>query len=172
MSVLAYIGLGSNQGDSIATLKSALKQLAEQAAIQVEAVSSFYQTKPVGPQDQPDYINAVAALKTDLSAQNLLAVLLEIERLHGRVRDPHLRWGPRTLDLDLLLYGDAIIQEPNLVIPHPELCKRAFVVYPLMEISSELTLPNGPALKTCQAQLDAGDLIKIAAIKILANNLY
>lgn len=91
MSVLAYIGLGSNQGDSIATLKSALKQLAEQAAIQVEAVSSFYQTKPVGPQDQPDYINAVAALKTDLSAQNLLAVLLKIECLHGRVRDPNLR---------------------------------------------------------------------------------
>lgn len=161
MTTLAYIGLGSNQGNSLATLKSALKQLHEHAAIKVQTVSSFYQTKPVGPQDQPDYVNAVAGLSTSLSAQALLAVLLEIERLHGRVRDPHLRWGPRTLDLDLLVFGDELIHETNLIVPHPELCKRAFVVYPLMEIAAELTLPNGVALKTCQAQLDAGDLVKI-----------
>ncbi|MFZ1386018.1 MAG: 2-amino-4-hydroxy-6-hydroxymethyldihydropteridine diphosphokinase [Thiolinea sp.] len=161
MKTLAYIGLGSNQGESIATLKSALKQLAEHASIELQAVSSFYQTKPVGPQNQSDYVNAVAGLKTELSAQALLAVLLEIERLHGRVRDPNLRWGPRTLDLDLLLYGDAIIQETNLVVPHPELCKRAFVVYPLLEIAPDLALPSGSSLKTCKEQLSADDLQNI-----------
>ena len=161
MKTLAYIGLGSNQGDSVAHLKSALKHLADQASIELQAVSSFYQTKPVGPQNQPDYVNAVANLKTDLSAQELLAVLLEIERLHGRVRDPNLRWGPRTLDLDLLLYGDAIIQEANLIVPHPELCKRAFVVYPLLEIAPDLVLPTGSTLKAYQAQLDASDLIRL-----------
>ncbi|WP_298608915.1 2-amino-4-hydroxy-6-hydroxymethyldihydropteridine diphosphokinase [uncultured Thiothrix sp.] len=158
---LAYIGLGSNQGDSLATLQSALKQLAEHAEIEVQAVSSFYQTKPVGPQEQPDYVNAVAALKTSLNAQALLAVLLEVERLHGRVRDPNLRWGPRTLDLDLLLFGEAVIQEANLIVPHPELCKRAFVVYPLVELAPDLVLPNRVTLKACQAQLDVRDLFKI-----------
>jgi 2-amino-4-hydroxy-6-hydroxymethyldihydropteridine diphosphokinase len=163
MSTLAYIGLGSNQGNSLATLKSALSDLAQHALIEVQAVSSFYQTKPVGPQNQPDYVNAVAALDTDLSAQDLLALLLEIERLHGRVRDANLRWGPRTLDLDLLLYGDEMIQEANLIIPHPELAKRAFVVYPLLEIAADLILPNGLQLKACQDQLDAGDLQAITA---------
>ncbi|MFI0400437.1 MAG: 2-amino-4-hydroxy-6-hydroxymethyldihydropteridine diphosphokinase [Thiolinea sp.] len=161
MKTLAYIGLGSNQGDSVAHLKSALKHLADHASIELQAVSSFYQTKPIGPQNQPDYVNAVANLKTDLSAQELLAVLLEIERLHGRVRDPNLRWGPRTLDLDLLLYGDAIIQEANLIVPHPELCKRAFVVYPLLEIAPDLVLPTGSTLKAYQAQLDTSDLIRM-----------
>lgn len=161
MKTLAYIGLGSNQGESIATLKSALKQLAEHASIKLQTVSNFYQTKPIGPQNQPDYVNAVAGLTTDLSAQALLAVLLEIERLHGRVRDPNLRWGPRTLDLDLLLYGDEIIQEANLIVPHPELCKRAFVIYPFLEIAPDLVLPTGNTLKACQAQLEASDLITI-----------
>lgn len=161
MKTLTYIGLGSNQGDSVAHLKSALKHLADHASIELQAVSSFYQTMPVGPKDQPDYVNAVAGLRSDLSAQELLAVLLEIERLHGRVRDPNLRWGPRTLDLDLLLYGDAIIQEANLIVPHPELCKRAFVVYPLLEIAPDLSLPSGSALKTYKDQLNAGDLIKM-----------
>lgn len=161
MKTLAYIGLGSNQGDSMATLNSALKQLTEHPAIELQAVSSFYQSQPVGPQNQPDYVNAVACLNTDLNAQALLALLLEVERLHGRVRNPELRWGPRTLDLDLLLYGNQIIQEPNLIVPHPELCKRAFVVYPLAEIAPDLVLPNGLRLKTYQDQLIASDLIKI-----------
>ncbi|MFZ1342492.1 2-amino-4-hydroxy-6-hydroxymethyldihydropteridine diphosphokinase [Thiothrix eikelboomii] len=163
LSHLAYIGLGSNQGDSLTILKAALKQLAEHSAIELQAVSSFYQTKPVGPQDQPDYVNAVACFSTRLSAQALLAMLLEIERLHGRVRDPHLRWGPRTLDLDLLLYGNEVIQDSNLIVPHPELCKRAFVVYPLLEIAPDLILPKQGNLKNCQAQLNAGDLIKLSS---------
>lgn len=158
MNTRAYIGLGSNQGESVATLNSALKQLAEHTKIQVEAVSSFYQTKPVGPQDQPDYVNAVAALNTDLSAPSLLTLLLELERLHGRVRDSKLRWGPRTLDLDLLLFGDAIIQATDLIVPHPELCKRAFVVYPLFELAPDLILPNGTPLRACKDQLTADTL--------------
>lgn len=161
MNTVAYIGLGSNQGDSRATLQSSLYALNQHSAIQVSAVSSFYQSKPVGPQDQPDYVNAVAALNTSLSAQTLLAVLLETERLHGRVRDPNLRWGPRTLDLDLLLFGDQIIHEPNLIVPHPELCKRGFVVFPLLEIAPELTLATGTKLKDCASQLDGSDLRKI-----------
>jgi 2-amino-4-hydroxy-6-hydroxymethyldihydropteridine diphosphokinase len=158
MNTVAYIGLGSNQGDSRATLQSALHALDQHSAIQVSAVSSFYQSKPVGPQDQPDYVNAVAALNTSLSAQALLAVLLETERLHGRVRDPNLRWGPRTLDLDLLLFGDQLINEPNLIVPHPELCKRGFVVFPLLEISPDLMLLDKTTLKSCQAYLNADDL--------------
>lgn len=161
-SRLAYIGLGSNQGDSLTILKTALKQLAEHPAIELQAVSSFYQSKPVGPQDQPDYVNAVTRLSTGLSAQALLAVLLEVERLHGRVRDPQLRWGPRSLDLDLLLYGNEIIQDTNLVVPHPELCKRAFVVYPLFELNSKLCLPNGLNLVSCKEQLNAEELQRIA----------
>lgn len=158
MKTRAYIGLGSNQGDSIVTLKSALKQLAGQAGIELQAVSSFYQTKPVGPQNQPDYVNAVACFNTDLTAQGLLAVLLATECVHGRVRDPNLRWGPRTLDLDLLLFGNQVIQDTNLIVPHPELCKRAFVVYPLLEIAPDLSLPHGVALKTCKDQLSDEDL--------------
>ncbi|TXH67192.1 MAG: 2-amino-4-hydroxy-6-hydroxymethyldihydropteridine diphosphokinase [Thiothrix sp.] len=163
MNTRAYIGLGSNQGESITTLNSALQQLAEHTEIQVEALSSFYQTKPVGPQDQPDYVNAVARLSTRLNAQELLAVLLETERLHGRVRNPKLRWGPRTLDLDVLLFGDAIIQETDLIVPHPELCKRAFVVYPLFELAPDLVLPNGTSLRACKAQLTAETLQLIAS---------
>lgn len=158
MNTVAYIGLGSNQGDSRALLQSALTSLNQHTAIQVTDISSFYQSKPVGLVGQPDYINAVACLSTSLNAQELLAVLLETERLHGRVRDPNLRWGPRTLDLDLLLFGDAVIQEANLIVPHPELAKRAFVVYPLFEIAPNLILPNGTPLKTYKELLPADEL--------------
>lgn len=161
MNTRAYIGLGSNQGDSLFTLKSALNHLAQHSELEAQAISSFYRTKPIGLHDQPDYVNAVACLSTSLNAQALLAVLLEIERLHGRVRDPNLRWGPRTLDLDLLLFGDQIIHEPNLIVPHPELGKRAFVVYPLFEIAPQLLLPEGKSLKDCKDQLSADDLVKI-----------
>lgn len=161
MNTVAYIGLGSNQGDSRAILQSALTSLNQHMAIQVTDVSSFYQSKPVGPVGQPDYINAVACLSTSLNAQELLAVLLETERLHGRVRDPNLRWGPRTLDLDLLLFGDAVIQEANLIVPHPELSKRSFVVYPLYELNPDLILPCGQALREYTFVLASSDLTKL-----------
>lgn len=161
MNTVAYIGLGSNQGDSRALLQSALTSLNQHTAIQVTDISSFYQSKPVGPVGQPDYINAVACLSTSLNAQELLAVLLETERLHGRVRDPNLRWGPRTLDLDLLLFGDAVIQEANLIVPHPELSKRSFVVYPLYELNPSLILPCGQALREYTFVLASSDLTKL-----------
>lgn len=161
MNTVAYIGLGSNQGDSRAILQSALTFLNQHTAIQVTDISSFYQSKPVGPVGQPDYINAVACLSTSLNAQELLAVLLETERLHGRVRDPNLRWGPRTLDLDLLLFGDAVIQEANLIVPHPELSKRSFVVYPLYELNPSLILPCGQALREYTFVLASSDLTKL-----------
>lgn len=161
MNTVAYIGLGSNQGDSRALLQSALTSLNQHTAIQVTDISSFYQSKPVGPVGQPDYINAVACLSTSLNAQELLAVLLETERLHGRVRDPNLRWGPRTLDLDLLLFGDAVIQEANLIVPHPELSKRSFVVYPLYELNPDLILPCGQALREYTFVLASSDLTKL-----------
>ncbi|MEZ5448001.1 MAG: 2-amino-4-hydroxy-6-hydroxymethyldihydropteridine diphosphokinase [Thiolinea sp.] len=110
-TVRCYIGLGSNLGDSIATLRSALQQLDDHADIQVAAVSSAYRSKPHGPQNQPDYLNAVAALDTSLTALAVLDTLLAVERQHGRRRDPNQHWGPRTLDLDLLLYADQQLQD-------------------------------------------------------------
>ena len=162
MTTVAYIGLGSNQGDSLAILRSALSVLDQHTAIVVQLVSSFYRTKPVGPQNQPDYLNAVAQLETSLAAQDLLAELLAVEQQHGRVRDPHLRWGPRTLDLDLLLYGNEQIQVANLTVPHPELSKRAFVVYPLAEIAPHLALPStGFTIQDYKQKLAADDLVRL-----------
>lgn len=156
--VRCYIGLGSNQGDSPATLHSALALLAQQAGITLVQVSRFYHSKPVGPQDQPDYVNAVACLDTNLDAHRLLATLLKVEQAHGRVRDPALRWGPRTLDLDLLLYGHEQINTANLIVPHPQMHLRAFVIHPLFEIAPELLLPNGQSVRHYQQQLDGSDL--------------
>ncbi|WP_020396711.1 2-amino-4-hydroxy-6-hydroxymethyldihydropteridine diphosphokinase [Thiolinea disciformis] len=146
MMVRAYIGLGSNLGDSLSTLQAALNRLHQHANISLHKTSSFYRSKPVGPQDQPDYINAVAELETDLSAVHLLKVLLAVEQDYGRVREAGLRWGPRTLDLDLLLYGNETIDLPQLRVPHPFLTEREFVLIPLLEIAPDLCLPQGERL--------------------------
>ncbi len=166
-TVCCYIGLGSNQGESLATLHSALQHLNANPHTFVDAVSNFYRSKPVGPQDQPDYVNAVACLQTQLSTEDLLDYLLAVEKQHGRVRDPALRWGPRTLDLDLLLYGDAIIQTERLTVPHPFLCERSFVVYPLFELVGNLKLPNGVWLDNYREKLSANDLTLIPATNSL-----
>lgn len=144
--VRAYIGLGSNLGESLQTLQSALQHLDQHENIQVNAQSRFYGSKPVGPQDQPDYINAVVAVETTLDAHDLLAAMLHIEKLHGRDRENAVRWGARTLDLDLLLYGNSTIQADHLTVPHPYLTERSFVVVPLMDIAPDLVLPNGEIL--------------------------
>ncbi len=157
-----YIGMGSNQGDSLNTLRLALLQLAALDGVTVAAVSRFYSSKPVGPQNQPDYVNAVAALDTLLDAQTLLQGLFAVERAHGRLRDPGLRWGPRTLDLDLLLYGDSVIDAPNLSVPHPQMTRRAFVIYPLHDIAPELVLPDGSQVNQLRAEL-AGDDLRVCA---------
>lgn len=139
-----YVGLGSNLGRSEDCLKSAVKALEKLPETGLVCCSSFYRSKPVGPQDQPDYINAVAKLETNLTALELLDCLQALEDRKGRIRTAE-QWGPRTLDLDLLLYGDQIINEERLVVPHPEMHRRCFVLYPLFEISPEIVIPGlGP----------------------------
>lgn len=160
--IIAYIGLGSNLGDPAANLRSALHQLAAVDALTVQAVSKFYASKPMGPQDQPDYVNAVACVETTLSPTALLQTLFRIEQAHGRIRDAALRWGPRTLDLDLLLYGTLILDSPELHLPHPGICERSFVILPLAELAPELVLPNGRSVQDCLATLACDDLYPLS----------
>ena len=130
-TVNCAIALGSNLGDSQQTLEQAVAKLENVSEIAIEAVSSWYETLPIGP-TQPNYINGCAALTTSLTPEDLLDTLLKIETQFGRVRAE--RWGARTLDLDLILYDDLILETPNLQIPHPRLRERAFVLVPLAEI--------------------------------------
>lgn len=154
-----YIGLGSNLGGPMAQLRSALRHLAAYPEITVVAVSRFYASKPMGPQDQPDYVNAVACVETALPALDLLQILFAVERVHGRVREAASRWGARTLDLDLLLYGDAVMATPALVLPHPGLCQRSFVVLPLLDVAPTLCLPDGKCVRDCMAMLACDDVV-------------
>lgn len=140
--VMAYVGLGSNLEDPVAQVSTALEELAGLPRSELIARSSLYRTAPVGPQDQPDYINAVAGLATALPAMALLDALQALEQRHGRVRGK-LRWGARTLDLDLLLYGGERIRSERLQVPHPRMTERGFVLYPLAEIApSGLEIPG------------------------------
>lgn len=143
----AYIGLGSNVGDRVAHLRAALEALAARG-VTVTKVSSLYETDPVGP-PQPDYLNAAAELSTDLSPADLVRTLKAAEADVGR--EQRERWGPREIDLDLLLYGDEMIDEEGLTVPHPELTHRAFVLVPLIEIAPFLDLPSGePVTAFCE----------------------
>lgn len=137
---VAYVGLGSNLAQPVQQVKTALAELAELPGSSLLATSSLYQSEPMGPSDQPDYINAVAALETKLSPTDLLVELQALENRHDRVRQQH--WGPRTLDLDLLLYADQQINSPDLSVPHPGLAERNFVLIPLYEIAPDLRLPD------------------------------
>ncbi|MFZ7256647.1 2-amino-4-hydroxy-6-hydroxymethyldihydropteridine diphosphokinase [Avibacterium avium] len=136
-----YIALGSNLATPVQQLENALQALQQLPHSQLVAVSHFYQSKPLGPQDQPDYVNAVACLTTALAPLDLLDQLQRIEQEQGRVR--LRRWGERTLDLDILLYGDEIIQSERLTVPHYDMQHREFVIVPLYEIAPNLTLPDG-----------------------------
>lgn len=140
----AFVALGANIGDAASTLKSALAALDQLAGVRVLRTSSLYRTAPVGVEDQPDFINAVAEIETPLAPHALLAALLALEDRFGRVRDR--RWGPRTLDLDLLLYDDLALDTPDLVLPHPRLHLRAFVAVPLAEIAPDLAIPGRGSL--------------------------
>ncbi len=131
---IAYVGLGSNLGDPVDQIRRALAALARLPQTRLTAASNLYTTAPIGPQDQPDYINAAARLETRLAPQDLLAALLGCEAAQGRRRDG-TRWGPRILDLDLLLYGDTELDLPGLRLPHPEIRHRAFVLIPLGQIA-------------------------------------
>ena len=141
----AYIGLGSNLGKPVEQLLAALAALAALPDTTLTAVSSLYASSPLGPADQPDYVNAVAALDTRLAPIELLDCLQQIEQQQGRQRKAE-RWGPRTLDLDILLYGQQVIDVPRLQVPHYHLQERPFVLYPLAEIAPELQLPDGRVL--------------------------
>ena len=141
MSSIAYIGLGSNLEEPVEQLQGAIAALNQNSEIEVTAVSHFYRNPPMGPQDQPDYVNAAVEVKVELGPYELLRVMQSIEDDHGRVRQGE-RWGPRTLDLDLLLYGEEFLDDPRLTIPHPGISKRPFVLKPLADISPDLVIPG------------------------------
>lgn len=135
-----FLGLGSNVGDRENQLKKAIRLLDEQPGIKVVKVSSFYETEPVGYVDQPDFLNLCVEIQTELSPKAVLESGLAIEQQLHRVRKE--RWGPRTLDIDILLYGDQIIEEEDLTIPHPRMTERAFVLIPLQEIAPNKVEPR------------------------------
>jgi 2-amino-4-hydroxy-6-hydroxymethyldihydropteridine diphosphokinase len=141
----AYLGLGSNLGDRVALLQGAVNGLAATDGVTVVALSPVYETEPVGGPEQPEYLNAVVGIDTDLSPRQLLEVAQRLEHEAGRVRREH--WGPRTLDVDVLLVGDEHVDEPDLVVPHPRLYERAFVMVPLAELEPMLApwVPPGEA---------------------------
>lgn len=145
MSERVYIGLGSNLAEPRQQLEAALKALSQIPATKVAVVSPLYTSEPLGPPDQPRYVNAVAALDTDLEPLPLLDALQAIELEQGRVRKDE-RWGPRTLDLDILLFGDRLIDEPRLKVPHYHMQARAFVLYPLADLAPQLSFPDGRTL--------------------------
>jgi 2-amino-4-hydroxy-6-hydroxymethyldihydropteridine diphosphokinase len=149
---LAYIGLGSNLGDREATIRAALERLAAGEGIELEAVSSLRETDPVGYVDQPRFLNGAAALRTKLSPRALLERLQEVERELGRDRSGP-RFGPRTIDLDLLLYGSEQIDENDLQIPHPRLAERRFALEPLAELDSALEVPGKAPVRALLARL-------------------
>jgi 2-amino-4-hydroxy-6-hydroxymethyldihydropteridine diphosphokinase len=148
----AYVGLGANLGDREATISRAVELLGEQDGIEVLAVSTLRETDPVGVEDQPRFLNGAAALETTLRPGALLEVLLGVERTLGRVRDG-VRFGPRTIDLDLLLYGDETVDEPGLTVPHPRLHERRFALEPLAEVAPGLVIPGRGRVSDLLARL-------------------
>ena len=150
---IAYIGLGSNLGDREATIRGALELLQADDEIDVMAVSSLKETDPVGYEDQPRFLNGATALRTELSPRELLERMLAVERQLGRVRTGP-RFGPRTIDLDLLLYGQESIDEPGLRVPHPRLAERRFVLEPLAELNSDLEVPGRGTVRALLAGLE------------------
>jgi len=160
--MISYIAIGSNQADPIQQAKQAITALNDIKETSLMSCSSLYCSAPMGPQDQPDYINAVAAIDTNLSAIALLDALQAIEQSQGRKRKEE-RWGPRTLDLDILLYADQIIDQPRLTVPHYGMKEREFVLYPLFEIAPELIMPDGTALSEMLKRCDKNGLTSITS---------
>lgn len=159
MPITTYIALGSNLQNPSAQLQTAITSLAQIPNSCLRKTSAFYKNPPQGP-PQPDFINAVVELQTTLSALDLLATLQQIELQQGRIRTSE-RNGPRTLDLDIILYGDETIQTAQLIIPHPRLYSRPFVLIPLYEIAPELVFPDGRKLSTCIQANDYSELIRL-----------
>jgi 2-amino-4-hydroxy-6-hydroxymethyldihydropteridine diphosphokinase len=143
----AYVGLGANLGDREATIRRALELLDAEHGIELVAVSALRETNPVGYADQPPFLNGAAAVDTVLAPRELLERLLAVERELGRVRVESQRYGPRTIDLDLLLFGDLRVDEPGLTVPHARLAERRFALEPLHELDPGLRLPDGRAVR-------------------------
>ncbi|HYQ38493.1 MAG TPA: 2-amino-4-hydroxy-6-hydroxymethyldihydropteridine diphosphokinase [Pseudomonas sp.] len=162
-----YIGLGSNLAEPVQQLAAALAALQRLPDCRLAAVSSLYASDPLGPPDQPRYVNAVAALDCDLAPLELLDALQTIEREQGRVRKAE-RWGPRTLDLDILLFGDLQLDEERLSVPHYHMHARAFVLYPLAEIAPQLVLPDGRPLQELLAACPYRGLERLPAVDLRA----
>lgn len=159
--VRAAIGLGTNVGDRLATIEAALWALDDSEGIHVVDVSGVWETAPWGGVDQGPYLNAVALVDTTLSPRALLGDLQATEAAFGRDRAGEVRWGPRTLDLDILLYGELEVDDEDLVVPHPRLVERAFVLVPLMEVLPGGTLPDGTRLTTAMTALAPVDGIDL-----------
>jgi 2-amino-4-hydroxy-6-hydroxymethyldihydropteridine diphosphokinase len=153
--VVAAIGLGGNVGEVAATVREALRALDGLPSTRLLRASPLYRTPAWGNTAQPGFVNAAALLRTGLDARTLLDALLGIERHFGRDRDAGVQWGPRTLDLDLLLYGDAVIDEPGLRVPHPHLHERAFALLPLAQVAAGMQVPGRGSVAGLLAGLDA-----------------
>mgnify|MGYP005751058203 FL=1 len=159
-AVMAYVGLGSNLDDPRRQVEQALRELAALPDTVLAARSSLYRSAPMGPADQPAYINAVARLDTRLAPEALLDALQAVEAAHGRLRTGE-RWGPRTLDLDILLYGDARLDSPRLKVPHPGMAERNFVLEPLAELAPELDIPGLGPLRELLARCPMAELERL-----------
>jgi 2-amino-4-hydroxy-6-hydroxymethyldihydropteridine diphosphokinase len=152
VAVPAYLGLGSNLGDRLANLQRAVDLLADRTGVELLRSSRVYETEPVGP-PQPDYLNAVVEVRTELEPRELLDACLGVEAELGRVRDE--RWGPRTIDVDILVYDEREIDEPDLVVPHPRMHERGFVLVPLRELEPDPMLPGGRSVESLRLRPDA-----------------
>ena len=151
---LAYIAIGSNLASPLEQVNAAVQALGEIPQSKLVAVSSFYRTPPLGPQDQPDYLNAAVVLETALDAETLLDNTQRIELQQGRVRKAE-RWGPRTLDLDIMLFGQEVIHTDRLTVPHYDMKNRGFMLWPLFEVAPDLIFPDGIPLRTILDNLNA-----------------
>lgn len=157
--VPAYVGVGSNLGDSAARVRAAFAALGGIAGTRLVSTSRLYRTRPFGPVEQGDFINAVAGLLTRLEAPALLDELRAIEKAAGRVRE--VRWGPRTLDLDLLVHGDQRINTPDLTVPHPGIAERVFVLAPLHDVAPTLDVPGVGRVEVLRRQVSDADIVEV-----------
>ena len=168
-SVLAWVGLGGNLGDPAAALQDALDALDRIFGVELTAVSSVYQSAPVGLSAQPDFLNAVARIDTSLEPVELLEQLLRIETEQGRVRVGE-RFGPRLIDLDLLLYNETALQSEGLTLPHPRMLERRFVLEPLVELEGDMSLPGGRRLCDCLDACSDQRLDKIGSLRFVSHS--
>lgn len=161
-----YVALGSNLGDSLSYLQSAASALSQHEKIAKLETSRVYQSKPHGPQDQPDYFNAAVSFETTLESEALLDVLQSVENTHQRERENMIRWGARTLDLDLLFYAEELIHTKRLSVPHPRICERAFVLLPLKDLEAEsLKVNENDTISDCIDRLPEAELQNCVLVK-------